>query len=363
MGGVAPVDGAMLANGTVGFMCLNGFADGCDPYDDIQTGVFQDGGVFAVRGASVINVVGHSPIAFTDPDGASNRALWGIQTDSPWGDAVGPASVLFYGAAAAGDGLESLQLDLNEFPNVDGFASLTDIHVGACYELDFEAPHDPPVTGIELADRMRRNGTILTDWEPSFSDWCPDPDDVVQASLSLGSVFTDLLRVAGRAFLPEALVAAMPHSDRVSSTGGSPVDFSIFAPVATDPSGSLEAIGPLPSGGEYSVGENVGPITILAISGDGIPMERVLVTFSVAGNSGVPAGAELSCTSGDGITCEDGAAAGYTSEVTGTVLFPELSVDKPGGYRICATGVLEGDEDFTFTEVCTPTLNIKNDKN
>jgi hypothetical protein len=93
-------------------------------------------------------------------------------------------------------------------------------------------------------------------------------------------------------------------------------------------------------------GASLGPIRIRARSGGGTPVERVLVTLYVLNNSGLPAGAVLL-----------GDVTGYTTEDDGTVVIDGTSINKTGGYTICARGELEG---FTFEEACSPMFHIRN---
>jgi len=64
---------------------------------------------------------------------------------------------------------------------------------------------------------------------------------------------------------------------------------------------------------------------------------------------------------GDSDTASCGADCRFTEEEGGTAVFEGLELDKPGGYRICATVKDGGGLGFTFSpeKVCSNGLNVR----
>lgn len=358
----APEDGAALANGVLEYMCSADASMCAGPHTPVVSGVFGLGGIFAVRGSGSEPVVANGAVPFTDFDNESNHALWGMEvTGGSWANATGVGDrILFYGAPGSSPlstnevPFADLKMDLHSFPDLEGFAT-NQVHVGVCYENDVTLPHaggdegQPPLLEILL-----RNGTLLQSHAVGCATWwnavtTPDLRD------ALGSAVAFLARTV----LPQPLAASLMTDRRAPSTGGSPIDFSIFAPVAADGQGELRWVVPPVDGDDD---EPLAPIVVEALSGAGTPIELVEVTLHLVGNQGIPAGASF-CDPADEGPCESPSAltretvSGFDPVATfDGVLGDHARVWKPGGFTICARGTLA---EFTFDEVCQ-VIHIKN---
>ncbi|MDH3225130.1 MAG: hypothetical protein OEO23_15520, partial [Gemmatimonadota bacterium] len=289
-------------------------------------------------------------------DGVANRALWGVETSATsWPDATGIPTILFYGNPTSNGLLNlsempfgELALEMESFPDLDGFPG-NQVHVGVCFETEITVPHlGGDESAPTLAERLQREGTIL---EPHSVDCAGWESSTAQSSLM--STLGGAVALLGQAFLPQPLAAALMTDRRAPSTGGTPIDFSIFAPVAADPQGRMEWITPPADGDDDAF---LAPIVVQAVTGLGTPIELVHVTLRLIGNEGLPAGASF-CEPGVS-PCPDPEA--YTLETLSgfdpVATFDTVRIWKPGGYTICAQGSLNG---FTFEETCQ-VVHIKN---
>lgn len=338
------VIGSRLANALLACTTGGGCSAAALPGLDLTGALALPAGLFRLyTGAMSAPAVARGTVSFADFDGQQNAALFGVELTGGWSWTAangGSHLVLLYGQPITEDPLDlsepgfgELQYDFNRWPRTGPFVSDDIVHVGVCFTSEVALPHDHD-TGESGQPRMQREGTLLSDYAPTF---CPPADGALQASL-LGTfaAFT-------RSVLP-ARWLAMFTDVRTPKVGGSALDFSRFAPVAADPEGRLEMLtGPVSVAG---TGQSIGPVVIRALSGGGTPMERVLVTLYVANNSGVPAGAELV-----------GDPTGYTVENDGTVTIDGVTINKTGGYTICARGELNG---FSFTEACSDLFHVRN---
>jgi hypothetical protein len=143
--------------------------------------------------------------------------------------------------------------------------------------------YDNPVDLSGDANVLQRNGTLLQTYVPTFCG--QDPPQL--ASTGLRSAMEGLLAVAGRALLPRPLLAATLNPP---ATGGSPIDFGHFAPVAANPAGRLQFVVPPTDGVE---GTPLDSFTVAALSGEGTQIERVTIELYLSSNNGVPAGADF----------------------------------------------------------------------
>ena len=356
-----PNTGASLADGVMVYVCEADATCVTAP-PSVPTGALAGAGIFAVRGqglsveAATAPAVASASVPFTDFDGVSNGARWGLETTAAdWGEAVGVPTILFYGEPEAGDPLGlsdlafgDLAFDVESFPDVDGFPANL-VHIGVCYETEVTLPHIDGDEGMPtLAERMQREGTILESHTMDCGGWPAAASPSTPADL-LGQVAAAF----GRVLLPQPLAAALMTDRRAPSTGGSPIDFSRFAPVAADPQGRLEWV-VAPQDGDDD--EALAAIVVEAVTGLGTPIELVEVSLRLIGNEGVPAGASF-CPAGAS-TCPDPVAltqetlSGFDPVAT----FNGVRIFKPGGYTICAEGALNG---FTFEETCQ-VVHIKN---
>ncbi|MGH7470528.1 MAG: hypothetical protein ACRENP_21495 [Longimicrobiales bacterium] len=303
------------------------------------TGALSTYGLFAIGGADSDDAVSRDPQPFNDFQGHANTALWGVEVDAPWSTVTGAHSVLVYGNPESSLSLQELHIgnlryDLKTFPDVSFADGL--LHVGVCLASEVDLP---PVGADQPEARMRREGVLLEEHVPGF---CPPP--AVQSA----SIFASISSIARR-FIPTSLSVLFAGDTKAGAVGGTPLDFSRFAPVASKTTGALEfVVGPNPV---VVAGQSIGTIQVRARSGDGTPMERVLVTLTIRGNNGEPAGAFLS-----------GDLSSFTQEANGAIaVFPDdgnpVVVGKAGGYRLCANASFGG---FTFNEICSAVFNARN---
>ncbi|HEU5208627.1 MAG TPA: hypothetical protein VFU06_04380 [Longimicrobiales bacterium] len=335
--------GSRLANALLA--CTSG--EGCTaaalPDIDLSAALSLPAGLFRIyTGDMAAPAIARGLVPFVDFDGNQNAALFGVELSGGWSWTAangGTPLVLLYGAPVVEGGLDllepgfgGLQYDVKRWPRPGPFVGDDIVHVGACFTSEVTLPHDHE-TNESAQPRMQREGTLLSAYSPTF---CP-PGDVPQQASLLGPIAT-----LTRSVLP-ARWLAMLSDVRTPRVGGSALDFSRFAPVAADAEGRLEMLsGPA---SVATLGQSIGTIVIRALSGGGTPMERVRVTLYVFGNSGVPAGAVLV-----------GDPSGYTIENDGTVAIAGLTINKTGGYTICARGELSG---FTFSEACSGLFHVR----
>jgi hypothetical protein len=348
--GGSPAAGASFVNGLVD--CIEALCAPDDGNDLALGAALSATGLFAVRGDDQVPALSRAPVAFTDFGGNANRARWGLEVsqNKSWSYVTGTTPVLLYGAPLVTGGTPvqdisfgDLQFDMNRYPipaeGQPGHRYRDDaLHVGLCFESEVPLPHidgdeDKPV----LEPRMQREAVLLETRSPSF---CDQAFLEMQSASLLGSLGTLLARP----------ILALFVTDRLApSLGGTPLEFSRFAPVAADVRGSLEFVTQPTS--VVVEGEPIGVIEVRARSGAGTPMEKVRITLSIRANQGVPAGAVIS---GDTVS--------LTDEDRGIATFPDgdgvaPSVGKPGGYLLCANGELAG---FTFPEICSDQFHVRN---
>ena len=326
-------DGSSLAN--VLLACTRGLCNPAgNPGLDLVAALQHAAGVFAIRHGSEDSrpVQARSWTPFSDGV-ADNHALWGIDVDAPWAEVANADPVLLYGTPVStlqllDPGLGGLQYDFNRWPAVGLFDD--ELHVWVCFADEAGLPHAPDV---EPEGRMQRESTLLEDYTPN----CPQ-----YVASSGATLATPFMRLA-RAILPQPLHAFAMRTDRgVRHIGGSPLDFSRFAPVGANPDGELEW--EVPPASVVTVGGALN-VQVRARTGSGTPIEKVRVILEVAGNQGAPAGAFVS----------DNEA--LTREADGIAVFDKAAVNKPGGYTICARGELDG---FTFEPVCSTMFHARN---
>src|SRR5690606_23978397 len=190
-------------------------------------------GVFAVRRTDEKPAVGHGAAPFTDASGNENTALWGVEVTEAWSAVAGANPVLVYGGpggtlALQDVALGNLQFTFDVFPDLGTFPDGL-LHVGACFSREIALPH---VGGDEsrptLRPRMQREGVLLSTHAPTFCP--PEPG---RASL-IGAVASLLEPIA-----PAAIRGLFRSDLRIRVVGGTPLDFSEFAPVGAHPIGTL----------------------------------------------------------------------------------------------------------------------------
>jgi hypothetical protein len=331
--------GSSLVNGLLG--CTGSLCEfPPSPFIDFS-GALASGGLFAVRSQSTDPAVSRDPVQFTDLRGTLISAFWGVEVDQPWAQVTFADPVLVYGRPLTSNGVPlsdaaigNIQYELNVYPDAGEFLDGA-LHVGACFSP--EAVFDDGTNPLE--PRMQREQVLLEEHVPGF---CSSVFTPVQSASLFGSLFALAKDVA------QPLLSLFVMADRSApAVGGTPLDFSRFAPVAANTNARLEFVSqPNPTPTES---QPIGTFQVRARSGAGTPMEKVLVTVYIFNNQGVPAGAVLS-----------GDLSAYTEErdgVQGIATFDNVIVGKPGGYTVCATGSLAG---FTFAEACSNLFNVRN---
>jgi hypothetical protein len=318
-------------------------SDGIPGIDFLPT--LGTAGLFAVRGNDQKPAVARGYVPFTDFLGGANSALWGVEVDLPWSVVTQAPRVLIFGFAPPAPELPvaelrlgGLEYELKVYPKKGEFPDGT-LHVTACFADDVELPHvDGDHSKPSLEPLMQRQSVLLETYAgPGF---CDPPSSMQHASI--------LAPVAALARRIAAPVRAYFFTDRgIKHVGGTPLDFSRFAPVVVNgQGGGLELLsGP---NADVTVGESVGTIRVRASTDNGTPIERVEVTLSIYNNRGVPAGAVLSGSTVELTEERDG--------LQGVATFTDVSVGKPGGYIICAEGSFQ---EFTFERVCSTRINAK----
>lgn len=353
-GGTA-MDGAALANGVMMYMCEAVPSGLCTPKPATVTSeALGPQGIFAVRSADDITIVAHGAVPFTDfggsPGSNDNSALWGLETSTTWAHATQVPTILFYGTPDIVTSLPVQELSFGDlafvmhtFPDVPGFKD-EELHVGVCYKN----PVDLPAPG--LADRLQREGTLLEAYEPGCDTWWGTTTQTAGLDRALNGLF----HFVGRTLLPKSLFAAT----RPPSTGGTPIEFSHFAPVAANPSGSLVFVTPPQDG---TAGQPLNPIRVQALSGAGTPVELVKIQLYVEGNQGEPAGATFCNPDGSDPDCATELTREALSGYGTAAEFDNASLWKAGGYTICAQAIsTSGSVDFSFQGTCATMIHIKN---
>jgi len=363
----ASAGGAALGNGLFDLMCDADPALCAVPPDPIVPAALGGSGIFAVRGGGTAPIVARGLVPFVDFEGDDNDALWLLTTTgASWSSATNSGGpILIYGQRTSYDELsidevpfEDLALELHSFPDVERFND-GQLHVGICFENDVEIPH----VGLNEAnptrvERLQREGTILQTYTGLTASACATFREPFEQMAFAESALGRLLAGAAGTFVPQPLHAALVTDRRTPLSSGSPIDFSIIAPVAANPSGWLAFVDPPGSG---SVGVPLPVVRVQALSGGGTPMERVAVQLYVAGNEGEPAGASF-CPAGQTQGCGDVEFTVEELDGYGTLAeFANAALNKPGGYRICARALdSDGSVDFSFAEACSPMIHIKN---
>ena len=360
-------------------MCTTaGFAGPAGTQVDFS-GYFAATSVFAVRGVGdPLYAVTRSPVPFLDWQAPpqSNAAYWGIEVQdqanvaNDWLAATGVATQLVVGKPVGGSNmvemkdqaLANLQFDFKTIPdNTKDFDRL--VSVGVCLVQPMPIPHEgddqtPGSTGKhKLAMLQRERVGLEKQLQLSFCDQFAAPQ-----TASLFGSFTGLL-----ADVMPARLARMFFGDRLgSSVGGLPGDNSRYALIGADVDGSIDILqGPSPV---VTAGQGFEMI-VQAFTGGGTPAERAQIMLAVYNNSGVPAGAVVSCTAGCPLPA--GAPPLYTREYDapldkyGVARIENVQVGKAGGYTLCVTASYAAvlgpdDEPLVFAQACTEQFQARN---
>jgi len=91
-------------------------------------------------------------------------------------------------------------------------------------------------------------------------------------------------------------------------------------------------------------------VQVLAVTDQGTPLEHVLI--------------ELSAEVNNGSTVEISENQAFTEEDGGIATFPNVSINKPGGYVLCAEAIQTdgvGGTSYSIVGGCSDPLHIRND--
>lgn len=313
-----PAYGAKLVVGTLGFMGI-----GTDDEGDFAKAL-GPGGMFEVQPAGLSNSSsrGGRPEWRIKTNWALQTLVYGHESDAS------PGAVVL--AAVAKN-----KYDISSLPDVPPGQAL---NIAYCTE--------------DVADNTRiQHNTASETGGYEFLSYF-DPNTICTESLADASaartMVASIARTLAGAFLPRDLHAAtlLGGTRLPGGVGGFGSDLSphfvtliesVTAGYGNQPSGGFAAPG-------YIATRNGDPVAVRAsTSGAGFP--GAVVVLTVANNSGVPAGAYLIYTPTSplpaGFTCPTGSAC-QVAGPTGVASFPNLQVDKPGGYYLKADIYFDG---------------------
>ena len=345
-----PAAGTSLATGLLPFMEFD--SENCEVLDEVpgcvEAGFADDvllalseRGAFAVRGGAddlTDDVVSRDAV---EPEVETDPPVWGLTPSSDWLGVLGQRALVYGHPEAMVGGCDpstedcpatNEQYNWNTLPDVDGFGD--QMIAGVCLGIN-----------DHTFLRMRRNSTALErtlDYSACDAFFRP----AVQPA-SLAERVLEFLSPH-----PRSLVAF----GRGTGPGGNASDFSGFTPLNADAEATLE----IEMVADAVVGETIGPIFVTALTANGTPLERVQVVITPKDNNGswhvdyLPGGTDSCPDTDPDPDCR------YTGEEDGEAVFEGLTLDKTGGYRICASVKAGGDLDFTFpAEVCSNGFNVR----
>ena len=272
-------------------------------------------GLFAVRDNSTsYAVVSHK--FNTDGTPASGAPLYGAEPSS--GNWPVAQKTLFYGhlvpdSVLAKEAASGVLFDLKTLPADLTFAP--EILAGVCDVRD------------ETARILHLHGTAATILPPAgVPNFCTNPPPFTASRSGFGS----MMDLAASWFTPKSLFAAPAFGGGGGLVSGlseiGPVTFTPVVSFSTPPKDSkLSAKNP----------QFKDTVTVTVLSANKNPLKHVLVTLKVVGNSGSFTNPPL------------GSDPAYTNE-KGVVQFPNLYIDKAGGYTITATSEVGGSASAFF---------------
>jgi hypothetical protein len=319
-------DGNLLVGEALMFASLDCGAAACLPSVSDFTGALSLGGAFAVVGAGDTNPI----VARGLPVGDT----WLIEIGpdaSDWAGVFGQRSVVVGAPASANvpvfeSPLPPIQYEWNVIPDSeDGF--VVNPVVGVC---EFG-------TTLNLIPTVVRNTTLL------------QPADVFACGLEEARTPQDpgsrLLRFADWLLGAQPLHALLQGG---RGTGGRPTDFSTFVAVEAVANGQLVFVGqpqPVDTAGS-PIG---GPVQVRAETDLGTPIEHVLIRLTAEVNNGS--------------TVEIVNNEAFTQEGGGIASFPDVSINKPGGYVLCAEAIQTdgvAGTSYVIASACSDPLHIRN---
>jgi hypothetical protein len=270
-------------------------------------------GLFAVRDNSTAYAVVANKFG-TDGKPASGAPAYGAEPQS--GNWPLAQKTLFYGhlvpdSVLAQESASGVLFDLKTLP-----ANLTfvpEIRAGVCDVTD------------ATARILHLHGSDATILPPAGSPgFCASPPPLTAYRSGFGS----MMELAASWFTPKSLFAAPAFG----GGGGLVTGLSEIGPVTFTP---VVAFAVAPKNTKLSASPQFTPtVKVTVLSTHGNPFKHVFVTLSVVGNSGSFTNPPVGSTA-------------YTDE-NGIALFPDLYIDKAGGYTVTATSEVGGSASATF---------------
>jgi hypothetical protein len=322
-------DASDLTNGLLACMT---FATGFEPADPIDFTGALDLGAYEVRGGlgdPVYPVVSH---LCDDPSGICPEGTWGVEPadgDDSWGDVTGGQRYLVYGAIAPAPGGGETQLtetfDWNTVPLLPLTGFVEDVRVARC------TPEDED--GAERVQRGSGVPIILPFSEPTF---CANFTTAANFGSGLLGTLKQWTHTAGSLLMPRPLFASASPGRCCGGTAGG------FTPFVVVTAGNVNLTfedGPFDAVIDPNTGvATLQPVEVSAKGDQGTPLPEVIITLTVELNQG--SWVELGGTST--LTTDPDCTSTAACIPTGTVTYDDLTLNKPGGYRLVATASLFG---------------------
>jgi hypothetical protein len=324
--GLAAAGGKLVLD-VVGCMDVGPVGDKFTPAAALNAGVFEvRGNDEAALAATALSAapLGTPPLAASPLWGAEPNGAWARPATAPYG------RYLIYGypigAGASTDGFE-----LGTLPAAVSASFAT---TSVAFRVGLCVPQSP---NSLTANRLIHGGAIVTGavTTDQGAAFCPATTGAISAG---GKTWlASLVNKATSLFTPRAVSA----QSGFFGIGGLPDGWSPFNPNALQGSGITITITQQPA--NTKVG-SVDPVTV-NVADNGLVVPGVMVSLTVAGNSGTPANAVV--TSGGGP---------YATDSNGNATFP-MTIGKAGGYTLTVNGTLSGVPTGSATSVL---FNVKN---
>lgn len=327
----SPQVGSDLTNGLLACMT---FATATAPSDpiDFTTALDSTGAFDVVPRDPAIDPFDNLPVLSADPDLTDGiDARWGVEpvAGATWTEVTDGQTILVYGYSfypVTGAGEEPVPGVIGfEWFDVPDISFAEDVRVSTCQVQ-------------EDMYRVQRGGNqILPVADPSFCTTSFTSTDM--GSRSLVALIADWV-------LPKPLQAAA-LAVRFGGIGGTAGGYTPF--VVVDPGAvNLEfTIQPVDAVIDPVTGvATLEPVEVTATGNNGSYLPEVTITLTVAENNGnfVELGGTTTLVTDPGCSSQD------SCEPTGTVTFTDLTLNKPGGFRLVATATWFGfDQAFTAT--------------
>jgi len=247
-----------------------------------------------------------------------------------WGE---PKDVSGFNEVPLGD---TYEWNIIPYPS-DGF--LQQLVIGVCGDHLNVTPPQGTQRTIQRNTTILQNGSTSACFRSDYDGQYP----FASAGSTLGTLASGALELIG-AVLPDPLYASLVGRGG-GGVAGQVNNFSDFTPVGANLNAELVFVA---SPGDASFGgqdeATLDQVKVLARTVSGTPIEFIEVTLASVDNNGSKV-----MLSGD--------ATQVTGEVGGIATFDNLTLNKTGGYRLCATA---GPSSFNFEGTfCSERFNVK----